>query len=617
MRQGVGGWCVIGLKRVVLMALCLAGLCLSTLANTCDPTPPPPAAGKNVWHCANDSDTVVVFVHGLYSDNVAAWKSLASQDAGSGTYWPNLVLADNNLKQPSVYLAGFYTELGGAKYGMKDAANELYSALSTPSGPQPSVLSKKNILFVAHSLGGVIVRDVLVHRTDAFAGKRVGLLLVASPSGGSHYAQFLASAAAVAGDQLVKELAIDSPFLQQLHVDFLELLGKQRIPGLVGTELIENRMIDSNMLGGSPAMWVAAKIWGRIVEKESAARYFARQIVIPNSDHFTIARPTGLNDYAHRELVSLFNRMQAVANPSCEPPSSFRLVLNVNSKSPEIMPVGISEDFKAHLPLLKLLRTKPDGTLVPGLTDEANRDPTTKRHLFSPGAPFPCPGEAFRAKLLSIPITSHLDARDPELTDLCFRRSAIKIAEQSAFLRCTHPGHCQPDHEAPGLAESCVKIGWWWPELIESAHGQERQEGSPFWAAPSLSTLINLPAEDKPGYAEFTIRSGAIAGISGANGISFGLIVNSVPVYFDGVKPHTEVMPFNSADGVRFTFGIENLGFTGGEDGYERLELEVRYWKDGKLVKEAKLNRLYVSYRHARLERIEQADGDIYEWVGY
>jgi hypothetical protein len=615
---------MVWLKRVAWASLCIAGLCSACLASTCDPTKLPDA-GRSAWYCANNTDTVVVFVHGLHSNNVTAWKSLEPQDADSASYWPSLVLTDANLRQPSVYLAGFYTEIGGTEYSMNDAANELYSALATPSGTQPPVLSKRNILFVAHSLGGIIVRDVLVRHTQVFAGKRVGLLLVASPSGGSRYAQALATTASVTRQRLVQELAIGSPFLRHLDDDFRQLLLDQRIPGLVGTELVENQFVDlgagtSGMFGqlASQFGWVLAKVYGeRIVEPESAARYFPRPVVIPKSDHSTISRPSGLNDYAHRELVLLFNRMQAAAAPSCEPPAGFRLVLDVRSKVSETLPADISEELKGSLPLLRLWRTKPDGTFIPWLSDVARRDPATMRHQFSPGAPFPCPGDAFRAKLRRIPITSYMDARVPEFTDLCFRLSATKTADLSAFLRCTHPGDCQPDTQAPGLAEPCMKMGWRWPELVTTAHAQERREAAPFWAAPSLATLISLPADQRPGYAEFTVRSSAIADISGANGVSFGLAVNGVPIYFDGVPPHTEVLPFNSAGGVRLTFGVENLGFTGGGDGYERLELEVRYWKDQSLLKKAKLRRKYVSYRHARPERVVEANGDTYEWAGY
>lgn len=617
---------VLGLAKANCDRLDVRIECSTAWASACDPRKLP-SAGHNLWYCANDSDTVVVFVHGLHSDNVTAWKSLAPQDAGSGSgsYWPGLVLSDTNLKQPSVYLAGFYTEIGGTEYGMKDAANELYSALSTPSGAEPAVLSKKNILFVAHSLGGIIVRDVLAQRTQAFSGKRVGVLLVASPSGGSNYAQALATTASVTRQRLVQELAVGSPFLQQLDDHFRQLLVEQRIPGLVGTELIENQFVDlgagtSGMFGklASQFGWVLAKVYGtRIVEPESAARYFHRPVVIPKSDHFTISRPNGLNDYAHRELVLLYNRMQATAAPTCEPPSGFRLVLDVNSKLAETLPTDISEEFKASLPLLRLWRTRPDGTFIAGLSDDARRDPATSRHFFAPTAPFPCPGDVFRAKLRPIPITSYRDARAPEFGELCFRRSATKTSERSAFLRCIHPGDCSPDANAPGEAEPCAKTGWRWPDLIDRAHAQARRETGPFWAAPSLATLISLPAGQRPGYAEFTVRSDKISDISGANGVSFGLNVNGVPIFFDGVPPHTEVLPFNSVGGVRLTFGVENLGFTGRQDGHEQLELEVRYWKDGRLLKSAQLKRSYVSYRHAQPERVGQPGGDTYEWAGY
>ncbi len=596
-------------------------------AASCDPSARPGADTNNVWYCSNDNDTVVVFVHGLHSSSLTAWLDLPEDASSKDSFWPSLVVSDPSLGYPSVYLAGFYTGFG-ADYGMADAANELFTHLSTPVGAEQPVLAKKNILFIAHSLGGIIAREVLTEHPEAFAGKRVGLLLVASPSNGSAYANMLASAASVTRERLVEELTPASPFLRQLDEGFKQLLQQRRIPSLFGRELVENQFVD---LGGkqksmfaqmqSQFGWLIAKVYGtRIVEESSAARYFPFHVVIPKSDHFTIAQPNGLNHPSHLQLVQVYQAMIASAVPACEPPPQFRMVLDVAPPAKEPpLPESISVELKETLPLYRLWRVDASGQFIPGVSDDVKRDPEIGRHLLAPNPPFPCPGEAFRARYRRIPITSFQATTTPRLGEMCFKRSRVHSAEASAFLRCEEGKSCQVDAEAPGLAETCTTTGWKWPSLITSAFAEEpapAQTAEPHWEAPSLATLLSLPANSRPSYAEFTLTSDPIAGVADATHLTYGVWVNGTEIDYDGLAPHSEPLPFNGTDGVRLTFALENLGFTGGTTGNEQIAVEISYWRGKTKLKTSHLARTYVSYRHALpLEITDQSDH--YVWQGY
>ena len=619
--------CRPGAFRFVLVVLGLFFASSGALAANCDPSARPGADTSNVWYCSNDSDTVVVFVHGLHSSSLTAWQDLPEDASAKDSFWPSLVVSDPSLNHPSVYLAGFYTGLG-ADYSTADAANELFTHLSTPVGTEQPVLAKRNILFVAHSLGGVITREVLTEHPDAFASKRVGLLLVASPSNGSAYANMLATAASVTRERLVEELAPASPFLRQLDESFKQLLQQRRIPSLIGRELVENQFVD---LGGkqksmfaqmeSQFGWLIAKVYGtRIVEEDSAARYFPFHVVIPKSDHFTIAQPNGLNHPSHLQLVQVFQAMVASAAPVCEPPPRFRMVLDVASTAHEPpLPENISGELKETLPLYRLWRVDASGQFIPGVSDDVKRDPEIGRHLLAPNPPFPCPGEAFRARYRRIPVTSFQATTPLQFGELCFKRSRLHSAEASAFLRCEEGKSCAVDAEAPGLAETCATTGWKWPSLITSALAEGPAPAlttQMHWEAPSLSTLLSLPANSRPSYAEFTLTSDPIAGVADATHMTYGVWVNGIEIDFDGLPPHSEPLPFNGADGVRLTFGLENLGFTGGTTGEEQIALEVSYWRGKTKLKTSRLARTYVSYRHAPpVEIVDQSDR--YVWQGY
>jgi hypothetical protein len=253
---------------------------------------------NNTWFHAADSDTVFVFVHGLLSDSRGAWLHEARDDPSKNAYWPELIRTDPNFDGVSIFLAGFYTELDSGQYNARDAAKEIFRSLSIRIEPADrAVLDKKNILFITHSTGGVVIRHMLTREAAKFADKNVGLILIASPSIGSRDADRLAFVAAFARNELGKSLQWNHPFLNELDNDFKNLVHERMIPHLQGEEWLEHHLI-----GGSPG-----KAWGLfreavLVEKESAARYFGEPVTLAGANHITAVKPP---DRGHPAYVNL------------------------------------------------------------------------------------------------------------------------------------------------------------------------------------------------------------------------------------------------------------------------------------------------------------------------
>ena len=194
--------------------------------------------------------------------------------------------------------------------------------------------------------------------------------------------------------------------------------------------------------------------------------------------------------------------------------------------------------------------------------------------------PFACPGETFWAKLARINATSQLVSAAPAYTDACFRRSRINAQATRALLLCEEGHRCEIDNEIPGIAEACsdiIKVRA--PVETETQH----------WVVPSLSTLERQSDAVRPGYAEFTIESEPLPGLADATELSFAVRSNGVPIYMDGLAHHLDRVPFNGKGGVHLTFALENLGFTGGTDGYEQIEVELRYYAGKAVIKTALL----------------------------
>src|SRR5258706_4267286 len=143
----------------------------------------PKAGQNNVWYRPTDGPTVIVFVHGFLSDSRSCWMSGPVGPKRQTVYWPELVASDSTFGDVGIYLGGYYTEIDSGVYGIAQAADDLFRALTLKTANEPVVpYDKANLIFVCHSMGGVIVRQMLVAHQAAFREKHIGLVLIASPS---------------------------------------------------------------------------------------------------------------------------------------------------------------------------------------------------------------------------------------------------------------------------------------------------------------------------------------------------------------------------------------------------------------------------------------------------
>jgi pimeloyl-ACP methyl ester carboxylesterase len=210
----------------------------------------------------------VIFIHGFYSDSKNCWRHV------NGTYWPELVSNSDVTNQLSVYTYTYQSDVFSAGYDLDDVVDDLRQRMRAAALDRSS-----RIVFVCHSMGGIVARRLLVRsRLDSNVGRPVqsfGLLLVASPSLGSDWTRWLTPIARFFKHSQADALRFSSTnrWLDSLDRDFRDLKESGGIE-IRGRELIEDKFI------------ILRRFFflRQIVERVSGARYFGESLKVAGSD---------------------------------------------------------------------------------------------------------------------------------------------------------------------------------------------------------------------------------------------------------------------------------------------------------------------------------------------
>jgi len=289
------------------------------------------------WYRCVDDDTVIVFVHGGASDNLEEWQNTEVRGfvngrllqkafwvtwplTGAGDYWPRQVAEDRRFDRASIALAGYRTGLFTGLYGVDDAAEEWFAYLRTPHpATGRAILDYERIVFIGHSAGGVITRYVLAKYPEAFAGKRVGLLLAASGAGGTKLLDEPPGSVVVALLllRLGWQLQTGSELLQRVDACFSKVLGNgDRGFALAGVEIAETKPYGAERCDDRGVLGLPY-----VVTPEQAIVHFPGPPSRPLDtivdgkrfcfDHETLVRPTATRREPHEVLAELYEKIFA------------------------------------------------------------------------------------------------------------------------------------------------------------------------------------------------------------------------------------------------------------------------------------------------------------------
>jgi pimeloyl-ACP methyl ester carboxylesterase/O-acetyl-ADP-ribose deacetylase (regulator of RNase III) len=237
------------------------------------------------------SPLTVVFVHGILSDGESCWRHR------NGSYWPDLLCSQESLRDIGIYEFTYNTDFFSGSYNLGDIVDSLNECLRLDD-----VNRARKIVFIAHSMGGIVVRRYVVQRCDELAerGAELGLFLIASPSVGSSYATWLSPIAKFLGHAQGQALAFcqNNFWLNDLNGDFRNLLVRGKLV-IEGRELVEDRFIVLKRL----------LVLEQVVPPFSGAVFFGDAFKVPLSDHFSIAKPVDAQAIQHRMLCEFIEKI--------------------------------------------------------------------------------------------------------------------------------------------------------------------------------------------------------------------------------------------------------------------------------------------------------------------
>ncbi len=202
------------------------------------------------------------------------------------------------------------------------------------------------------------------------------------------------------------------------------------------------------------------------------------------------------------------------------------------------------------------------------------------------------------------------------VTVLCFQRTGqTDDNHYRAVFSCADGGICLPDESATeSWLEPCgTRVGWL-EFLAPTACAQDSQERTG-WIVPSLQTLGAQNQTDGITFTHFRIRSALLNGLEDADSFSYEIFVNDTRVFIDGWAPEDTRRPLYEGPTIDLQFGLENLDFSGANEGRERLRVVFHVYRRDQLLRSLTVERWYVALRSVARELVP-ADGIVFEWTG-
>jgi pimeloyl-ACP methyl ester carboxylesterase len=212
---------------------------------------------------------VIVFVHGIFGNAEDAWRNSPSDPS-----WPKLLTTDHAFDDFDIYVANYETPRFGNTMTVDEVVASLNNRLIADG-----VYNHREIVFVCHSLGGIVVQRLLLTFRER-ASQVPFVYFFAVPSEGAQMARL---GSLFNSDPLLKALLNGNENEYLLNLDNEWRAAKFRIRRFCAYE----KKTTSGFL---------------IVDRLSATRNCDETPIPINADHVSIVKPRSINDDSYIAL---------------------------------------------------------------------------------------------------------------------------------------------------------------------------------------------------------------------------------------------------------------------------------------------------------------------------
>jgi pimeloyl-ACP methyl ester carboxylesterase len=221
---------------------------------------------------------VIIFVHGLTGDGVGTWTASRSK-----AYWPQMLREDPNFAGYDVYVVQYPTPRFDKSYSIDELSDVINSQF------QASGVTKYNkIIFIAHSMGGIIVRSLLLKHRNLMDKTRY-IYFYATPGAGSYLAYALKAIS-------------DNP---QAH-DLMELSNNTYLSALYNAW--------NKRDGSRPPCFCAYEVLAtghfNVVTTESARALCSEEPAAIRTDHISIVKPEATDGRPYLVFKNAFDKIE-------------------------------------------------------------------------------------------------------------------------------------------------------------------------------------------------------------------------------------------------------------------------------------------------------------------
>jgi hypothetical protein len=332
------------IRNMPLAELVLAAVCSAVLCAT-------PAYSGFVRD--NDQESIVVFVHGYASNAQAAWKNVQTN-----IDWLSIIANDDDLKDFDIYVHEFNTVTVGETTPIGEIVGQFKVNLHSAG-----VLRRKNIIFVGHSMGGLIIRKFIVD----FSGRPYisnirAIMMYGAPTQGSNLAAIASALTKWMGENRQLEQLL--PYKNGNYVDDLQESWLRKgfdIPTFCAYE-------------GKKTFNVM------VVNKESAISFCSRQPLRIEENHIDMVKPPASGDFAAHDFLKLAVNQTVRAIPI----KAFIVDSYIRKNSiPRIQNALRDLQNKFNITLEPLILSEfPKDTIIPQISRSQPRLIVIHRHAF-------------------------------------------------------------------------------------------------------------------------------------------------------------------------------------------------------------------------------------------